>query len=282
MSPFDLRGPAFLLFYWVLGAAVFAALAWLRHRRESGPVPRLKAVDPYVVAHLRGGEEEAIKLVVLSLVDRGLLVAADDRVTAVDGAQEKVQRPLERRILEAAARGTTGRALLRDPRVREACAALGAHLRAQKMLPSEDQRAHRWLLGIGAIALLWSVALVKIGVALARGRPNVGLLILSTLASALIVAKVLGRRRTALGDAFLADLRALFAGLRAQPLRGGGETNEAALLAAVFGFSTVAVGAWAAAGALFPQPPSDRKGSSCSSGASCGGGCGGGCGGCGG
>jgi hypothetical protein len=67
---------------------------------------------------------------------------------------------------------------------------------------------------------------------------------------------------------------------RADSLRQGGATNEAALLAAVFGVGELSPTRFPAVEALTPKPKKSDGGSSCSSScSSCGGGCGGGCGG---
>ena len=73
MNPFDLPGPQFLLFFWMFAVVVLVLAGLVRRRVEEGEVPKLAVVDPYVVACLRGGQEEAIKLAVLSLCERGLL-----------------------------------------------------------------------------------------------------------------------------------------------------------------------------------------------------------------
>src|SRR6266511_933500 len=73
MNPFDLRGPEFLLFYFCFSLAVIIAIVVLRRRAESGDAPRIDLGDPYLIAYLRGGEDEALRLAVISLVDRGAL-----------------------------------------------------------------------------------------------------------------------------------------------------------------------------------------------------------------
>jgi hypothetical protein len=71
---------------------------------------------------------------------------------------------------------------------------------------------------------------------------------------------------------------------RAKTLASGGATNEALLLASVFGVSVLAGPAFGFVEQLFPR--ANQRGGSCGSScgsSSCGGGgCGGGCGGCGG
>ena len=133
-----------------------------------------------------------------------------------------------------------------------------------------------------AVAALATVALVKLVLAFDRGRSNVGFLIALAAAAPLALCFPLNYRRTGLGDRMLADLRRLFAGLRgrAQAIRRGQATNEAILLAAVFGIAALPQGAY-----LDLQQAYARAHRSSNSSTGCGGGdggCGGGGGGCGG
>jgi uncharacterized protein (TIGR04222 family) len=72
-NPFDLPGPSFLLFYACLGVFVAIALRSFRRRNEEGSAPRIDTSDPYLIAYLRGGKNEAARVAAVSLVDRGLL-----------------------------------------------------------------------------------------------------------------------------------------------------------------------------------------------------------------
>ena len=61
MNPFDLAGPTFLLLYGVLSLFVLLG-AWLhRKRSESGSISRLDLSNPYLIAYLRGGENETVE-----------------------------------------------------------------------------------------------------------------------------------------------------------------------------------------------------------------------------
>jgi len=146
--------------------------------------------------------------------------------------------------------------------------------------------ARRPLFWLG-MAILLGVAGIKLLVALNNGHSNVELLLIMAAVFCVLLIVVYRRRRTKLGDRALAQLRSLFARLRRRSamLKPGGETEEAALLAAVFGVAALPVTSFGYIRQVFPQNSgtSNSCGSSgCGSGSSgCGGGGGGGCGGCG-
>jgi uncharacterized protein (TIGR04222 family) len=296
VNPFDWHGPEFLLFYVAFALVVLFVAGRLRRLLENGPVPRLTAVDPYVIAHLRAGPAEAIRTAVLSLVDRGLLKVEGTTVVAPD-QRAPVKRALERAILAVCASPQEAPSLFAVPRVTEACQPLTAELRALKLLPTADQVRRRVLMAVAVLSLLGGTALAKVQIALGRGRHNVAFLILLALAASITTIIIFARRRTSLGDRVVGDLKELFAGLRgrAQELPTGGATNEMAMLMGVFGIAALVGDPYVRAASLFPKAAADGEsgggggGTSCGSASSCGGGggcggggCGGGCGGCGG
>ena len=299
-NPFDLRGPEFLLFYLLLGVAVTTVVMLLRHRGEPQPAGTAPLTDYLKIAYLRGGSAEAIRVASLALMDRGLLELADAHhvKTAVESLPAGLQRT-EERLLEACRQPVRASSLLDDTALQIAATVeCEPQLVRAGLLP--DDRLKRVWTGLRTMALLFlgSVAALKIVIALGRGRTNVFFLIILSAVFGAIIYLVTNPSRTAAGDAMLADLRTLFAALKARaglrlytPGTGG---HELALLAAVFGATSLP----AVAGSmqtLFRKPEPRSKsssGSSCgsSSGSSCGssggsscggGGCGGGCGGCG-
>ena len=76
MNPFAWSGPEFLGFYLVLSIVVvgacFLRTRVLSGRRSAPPLTRLTS-DPYGIAVLRGGAEEAVRMAIFNLVDRGIL-----------------------------------------------------------------------------------------------------------------------------------------------------------------------------------------------------------------
>jgi uncharacterized protein (TIGR04222 family) len=295
-NPFDLPGPEFLVFYLVLGAVVTAAIVLLRRRSETAAETTVPLTDYLKIAYLRGGADEALRVAAVALMDRGL-------VEVVDGShlQAKPANPpaglqrTEQRLLESCKIPTRASAIADDTSlqitVRAECE--GQLVRAG-LLPDNNVKADRQWLLFGGASVLVVVALVKILVALSRGRTNIGFLIIVALVFAYVLFRAASPFRTQAGEAMLADLRQLFRALRSRPssLSAPSGTNELALLAAVFGIGALPSGRGYVAEKLFrkPQKASSAScgsgGSSCGSscgggGSSCGGGCGGGCGGCG-
>jgi uncharacterized protein (TIGR04222 family) len=296
LNPFDLPGPEFLAFYVVLGAIVTLTAVYLRRMLDpaaDSPVPPPE--DPYLVAFLRGGAEEAARVAVMSLIDRGLLQVENDRVVATtEEAVHQVRRPIEKEVVAAFRKPTvTGirvESALREVRAGSACREYEKSLTEMGLLPDERTKTARWMLFLVSTVTLLTVAFLKVMIALGRGRHNVGFLILLAAAFAVLQVAVVRSSRTRLGDRLLSDLKVLFARLKDRASwPTGGATSELAWLAAVFGAASVPYVVFPHVDLFRPRQRSgdgashSGNGSSCggSCGSSCGGGCGGGCGGCG-
>lgn len=307
MNPFDLRGPEFLLFYFVFACVVLLVLILLRRFDEQPSALKPPLDDPYLVAFLRGGEDEALRVTTLSLIDRGLLKLkssgasifsseAENRLEIADPhAIDTAKRPIEKSVLEAFKTaqpiGTTLQSLVGC----QACVDYAANLEGLGLLPGPDTRAARnrrlWV----AVAILLGVAVLKILIALSRGRTNILFLIIMSVLAAYVTSRLSNPFRTARGEKFLQDVRSLFGTLklRASSLRPGGATADLVWLASAFGLAEVSPILFPQVSALIKRPP-QREGhsggdffhscgsSTCGGGGCGGGGCGGGgCGGCG-
>jgi uncharacterized protein (TIGR04222 family) len=298
MNPFDLPGPQFLLFYAMLGAGVLFAVYAFKQQAEGGEPVRLPSTDPYLIADLRGGAVEAIRLGVAVLVDRQLLeFEGGDRVVRRKGVRPTHgSNDLERAILEQCENVVHPGELTDTQRLLEiARRSYELPLLRLGLLATPETRTRR-LRDLGlAMVVLAVVAGIKVAIGVARDRPVV-LLVISAIGFVVLAGFMTGGRRTVLGERVLGDLTALFDGLRARAreLRPNTATNEFAMLMAVFGVSAVPVGAFpfirAFGGATRDSGTNacgasgggcGGGGSSCGGGgSSCGGG--GGCGGCGG
>ena len=292
MNPFDLSGPQFLVFYALFGYAVIAAFYFARQISESGSVPKMDYSDPYLLAYLRGGDRDAIRVAAISLTDRGLLRADDGRLSASNAAAiELVHRPIEKAILQRSRVASDIASTIESASLKAACKEYKDKLQQLQLLPDQkiyDARLNRLLI---ALVLLLGVALIKIIVATMRGRQNIWFLVVLSGIFAYLAIQKYNPFRTALGDAMLADLRTLFSSLknRAGMIRPGGATGEAVLLMAVFGVTALPQTSFPIIKEFEEKKRSSittcgatgcgSSTSSCSGGSGCGGS---GCGGCGG
>ena len=274
MNPFDWRGPEFLVFYLLFGLAVLALLYLARTASEPAGEVRADLSDPYLIASLRGGSAEVLRVATISLIDRALLKASDDKVRVTKNADRAVTQPVERAALFFFQTRDEAAALLSDSSAKKAAAPYEERLRALGYLPDRSTTSHRLKIFVIALAALWLVAGLKIILAIERERPYSFLVVLAVMFPIAATA-VTFPRQTRRGRRALDDLKVLFRDSR-QIGATGDELLYAAAVLGVAGLSTEH--AWTRK--LFPI--SDSGGSSGSScGSSCGGGCGGGCGGCG-
>jgi uncharacterized protein (TIGR04222 family) len=287
-NPFDLPGPEFLIFYAILGTLTIGLLWLARQTFEAADAPRIDYSDPYLLAYLRGGEKEVIRVAAVSLIDRGLLQSNDDQLVVVDpNSVNIIRRPIEKALLQHFRFRANASSAFTSPAILSTCQEYRDTLQRLGLLPDESVlRARLWRFGI-AVVVLTGVAGLKILIALQRGRTNIFFLVLLAAFFVFVAIRVHNPLRTRRGDALLADLRNLFSSLkaRARMLRPGGETADAALLMAVFGLDALPAVAFPYAKRFQPKNTSlstSSCGSACGSscGSSCGGG--GGCGGCGG
>lgn len=289
MNPITLSGPIFLVFYIIVGCIVLIVLHKFLARQSSSVFIRASdlAKDPYKIAYLRGGKNEAIGVATVSLHDRGLLVWQKEKLQlAHKDAVLSVQRPIEKALLLYYSTPQKVKASINYLSLNTACDAYQNELEAQGLLRNFATITQRFMPCLVALFILIGLSYLKISFAFAHGHTNVFFLIIISFIFSLIVIAFLFKRLTSAGAQLLSDLQSLFSLLkkRAKKLSSGGETNEAALVTAVFGLQVLSDSEFPFVRQLTPASSGDGGGSSCSSssGSSCGSGCGGGCGGCGG
>jgi uncharacterized protein (TIGR04222 family) len=289
MNPFLWPGPQFLVLYAVLIAvAVVVNVIWLR-ARPARPMPRVTSVttDPYRIASLRGGDEEAIRVAIFNLLDRRLLTVEGDALRARrSDAAVTLLKPLEGAVIGELGTGSMRvRDLLASTRLQAVAATYTGELQQLGLVPDEEEVARRRRI----FAILWLVLMLVAGIklawALAHGRTNVFLLVFLAFVATISLHGFVRSRRTTTGAALLTHVRALTSRLKAgaKSLRPGGGSADALLLAAVYGLAALPGAVFPDVRRIFPNASTSGGGdgsSSCSSG--CGGGGGGGCGGCGG
>ena len=286
MNPLDLPGPQFLVFQGFVAAIALLALYVLRTQSENGRPAALGVADPYLIAYLRGGQNEALRVATIALIDRGLITQDGNLLTSTPEAAKMVTYDLERAVLEVYKRGGAPSDVF--------TAAMTAHatwteydhrLEQAGLLPDDAMRAHRRHRFRVACAIVLGLAAVKLVVALSRGRTNVVFLVVLSIAFLVAAYRIGHPRLTVRGHRVLRDLRELFTRLKARAgtLAPGGGNRDVAMLSAVFGVTALPAERFPYVRQLYPRAAQSTT-SCCGSswGSSCGGGDGGGggCGGC--
>lgn len=291
MNVFNWTGPQFLAFYFIFAGIIVLFVRYRAPRGHKDRSPNIDLGDPYLIAYLRGGAAEAVRIATLALIDRDLLdLHPGPEVETRAGVDPNiVRRPLERAILKACkSRQSPEQLMANEDFAIVAKLESGDVLERDGLLlsPAGQKQQQNFLFLIAA--LLGGVALIKMAIAVSHGRTNVEYLFMMCVIAIFLVFKFGKRTRTRAGEQVLISAKEIYNGLkhRAHTLRAGADPDSAALLAATFGIAALPVYAYAESQALFKKSvtggsSSSGCGSSC--GSSCGGGgCGGGCGGCGG
>jgi len=292
-NPFDLAGPEFLLFYFLLGVitAMIVRVARRTFLESAGQVGALDLAnrigkDPYAVAYLRGGRDELIRAALISLIERGLLAAGASKLVLADrDAEAKIRRSLDKTLVMAVAAEVDVPGLFSDTLVKREADLYGPPLQKLGVLPDNACRRASVMLFVVSALFLLLVAGIKIAVALSRGHSNVLFLVLMAVGFAFVLDRAANPRITALGAEACRGLRELFAGLhgRRETFRLSKTTSELTFLAAVFGIAALPYEVSKAMSFLRPRPQASSGGcggGGCGGGGCGGGGCGGGCGGC--
>lgn len=280
-NPLNFTGPEFLIFYLVLGSATLFFIKQLIRKHEMPRnVPKIVLDDPYEIAILRDGEDEALKIATISLLSRDLLVISGDELyTKSEEAMTHVRRDIEKALLTKFLNKAKLDSINGDNTLHGACFPYRLALQDLKLVatPQDYHYRAKWLIFGGL--LLGGLAAAKLIVALSRGYTNIELLALMAGGFLYYLYKTYHHERTALGDQTIEDLKGLFMGLqtRAPWIKTDGETNEVAFLAAVFGIAALSGTQFPFIKSFLPKPSSSSD-FDFSCGSSCGGG---GCGGCG-
>ena len=279
-SPFDLHGPQFLVFYVALGACALLVLALLRHAGESSQPCPVNLSDPYLIAYLRGGKAETLRVATMCLVHRGFLTPQGSNLAAAPGYPRAALRiPLEQRLYDHFSVQSAATSVFKSGRFDRDLQPYKEQLERLDLIPNTIARMAQNFRAAVAIVVLWLAAGIKIVIALSLGRSNVRFLVILSVVFAIAAIGVARTRQTRRGAAMVSSLRTLFGSLkqRTPTLLPAANPDELLIVGAVFGAAT----AFPLAKTLYPKASSSGScGSSC--GSSCGGGgCGSGCGGCG-
>jgi|AraplaMF_Col_mMF_1032025.scaffolds.fasta_scaffold00126_45 uncharacterized protein (TIGR04222 family) len=287
MNPFALHGPAFLAFYAVVGiSALVLQYLWSRSR-EISSAAQLKLSDPYQIAYLRGGSEEALRVAAVTLMERKLLTAGGRMLAAEPGAEERVDSPVERAVLQLYREPRKAEAMQSSAAAEDTFAAYRAELIRHGLLAGPKTFGVRLIPFCVCALIAAGTGVLKLGIAISEGRKNIWFLIGMLAIFSLISVALYRKRGTRSGNAMLSDLENLFRPLHAnaETMPTGNASSDVAMLAAVFGIPALPEVRFPGVYALQPEPSTNdsstlnnTRWSSGSSGRS-GGGSGRGCGG---
>jgi uncharacterized protein (TIGR04222 family) len=273
-NPIDLPGPEFLAFYIALSAVVLLGFEASWFAAAKGGAPGKLPADPYLVAYLRGGREEAVRVALLALIEQGAVTVEGNILSGVERDPRFRRVPLENELLGSLGRPRPFRGLIDNGDGGPACAAYQAQLEAAGYVRSERAMAAGKAIHAALVTFLAAVAAVKLIVALSRGRTNVGFLI----GLAIVVLTVGERRRLSLttrrGQRALAAVQGLLRGAkdRITSLGRGALADELLMVAGAFGLGVLPVVDFAFVTTLGVRPPIPVPAADSSSGSSCGGG----------
>ncbi len=264
MNPFALHGPSFLFFYAVVGiSALLLQFFWSR-AKESGGIPsQSKMTDPYLIAYLRGDTSDALRVAAVSLMERKLLNASGRMLTAEPGAEDKVESPIEKAVLNRYHSPATAAALDSSAVAEATFQAYQAELVSHGLVAGPKTFGLRLVPFCVAAAMILGTGLAKVGIALSQGRHNVLYLIGMMIAFFLISLVLFRLRRTRAGSAMISDLQTMFEGLqaRAEALPTGGAASEVAMVGAIFGIAALPETRFPGVYALKPEPSSTNDSS---------------------
>ncbi len=300
----DMYGPTFLALYAVVIVSTLVLCVWGRHRgdrsRWEPPLSLPPDPDPLETAYLRGGVNEVARVMIFDLLQRGYLrvVTPPKRWFSVpdpgtierhpEAPPPRLLRPIEREVMDWFSVGRAAKDVFESrglaTRLAAHCAGFEETLQRERLLTDEGARAWSWKVGGAGGAVILGLGLYKLLIALAKGRFNVGfLVVLGVTGLVLLAALCRPQRLSARGRNYLQRLQETFRRLQMEKARLGlmGPDPRLVLLVSLFGVGMLQGTAHDAYRRMFMQPSSGGCGGGCGGGGG-GGGCGGGCGGCGG
>ncbi len=309
----DMYGPHFLIFYAVVIVSVFIIskmVLYFFDPTQSMELPQVpSAVDPYEIAYMRGGENEVIRLAILDLIQRGYLEHVeharkpDEIIRAQDHPDRRHLNPVEDTVFAHFAVSSTANQIFQSTlssSVKRLCNKYQIKLEQEKFIFNESDSGFLNVVMIIGLLVIVGLGGYKLIIALAKGRLNVGFLVVMALASTfLYVGFCKPSRMSRRGRKYLDRLQLAYSKLEDKKIKQNIHTTDPTfvIMAGIFGVGALAGTVYSYYPTMFQKSNKNWYSSSscgagcgyatssCSSGGSCSGGgsCGGGgCGGCGG
>ncbi len=142
-NPLEWPGPAFLGFYVAVIAVATVLTGWLRRWFEGGPAPRLAQNDPVQIAFLRGGAEEALRVALFGLLDRGTLALTNGRIGPGAEGGKSPQGEVENAVIQHFKTPSETRTLFNPDRVQWMRGRCEPELERLGLLPGPGDRTRR-------------------------------------------------------------------------------------------------------------------------------------------
>ncbi|MBD2775316.1 TIGR04222 domain-containing membrane protein [Iningainema sp. BLCCT55] len=302
----NMYGPNFLVLYGAVILITLAISGWLvQDPTKNQPLPLIPTTpDPYEIAYLQSQETGVVKVAVIDLIQRGYLEINEILIKQAKNHPNLDElTPLQREVFDwfSTSRTATEMVFLRSltEHVQPHCS-YQQQLQSEQLLNTDEFKARKSLTGLIGTLIILGLGSFKLLVALAKGRHNVGFLILMGIISLYLLWCICQPppRLSSRGKLYLKQLEQTFAQLKQKVKTDLSSVLEYNLVVALFGVSALAGTPYdyhqkilspvikttsSSSSSSGGCGSSCGGGSGCSSGSSCGGGgCGGGCGGCGG
>jgi uncharacterized protein (TIGR04222 family) len=275
MNPFNLPDIEFLLFYLCLCFIVIIAMVLFRFRAESGAPPKMDWSDPYLIAYLRGGENESLRVATISLIDHGILTPDGQTVRRAGNIPKNPDlHPFESEVLKkfAIPRIVEDIFKYQDPGLQSALNSYKEKLQLAGLIPNKDVHQARIRRLIKTCVIIGIAAMIKLMTGLYPKEP-ISLFLVPMVAAMVIAGYLSFPHMTARGKAALAEIKNLYSGMRTRvnsfspgsPGNPGASTAELAMFAAVFGAAALAATPFAFAADLLSKASGSSSSDSSSS-----------------
>jgi uncharacterized protein (TIGR04222 family) len=168
----------FIALYIVLGIVVNLLLCGLILRNENKrPDEQLIFSDPYKLAFLRAGADATLRVVIFSLIDRGLIKLYGTAVVAEPNASEIVVEPIEQAVVDFIAVPRPVQGIFDDPATITACDVYLHELYKEGLLANDNIQD----VSIVALYTLIVVSLIGIAIELTHDQHHIGYWIIMTI-----------------------------------------------------------------------------------------------------
>ncbi|MBD1923576.1 TIGR04222 domain-containing membrane protein [Microcoleus sp. FACHB-831] len=264
----DMYGPQFLLFYSVIIVSTLV-VCWrfIQDPTKKQPLPLIPTnPDPYEIAYLRGGETELTKLAVFNLIQRGYLQVKEKSIQQAPnypdlGGLKLIESEFFKCFYSSHQADEMKFSSFLPVIVREKYAVYEQSLKNEQLLYADEWKAWNVKVGLVGAAIVFTLGSYKLLVALAKGRYNVGLLIVMGVVSLVMLLWLIKQppRLSDRGQNYLKRLQGTFAQLQEKAKSSIPDALDYKLLVALFGVEALAGTSYDYYRKAFLPPPSPNR-----------------------